>query len=224
MTLRRLKLLAGVLVLSNFLLGAFSFYLIRRTDRDYSLLIDENVPALYQSRHVGQQAGIAYRAMISALLTKDPATCAVQLDRARAALRRGDELRAALLKLDLLRTRPDLAAEYQQTAEDFNLAAKELLPRITPEDTVDAERDRIQHLQDLYERMIAVNEKLATVAASDTQTGNDGYTAQSQLRSELMLGLASWPLLVAALIVGLTLVILVVMLVVFRQAVISDEP
>jgi len=223
-TLRRLKLLAGVLVLSNFLLGAFSFYLIRRTDRDYSLLIDENVPALYQSRHVGQQAGIAYRAMISALLTKDPATCAVQLDRARAALRRGDELRAALLKLDLLRTRPDLAAEYQQTAEDFNLAAKELLPRITPEDTVDAERDRIQHLQDLYERMIAVNEKLATVAASDTQTGSNGYAAQSQVSSELMLGLASWPLLVAALIVGLTLVILVVMLVVFRQAVISDEP
>jgi hypothetical protein len=62
------------------------------------------------------------------------------------------------------------------------------------------------------------------VAASDAQAGSDGYSAQSQVRSELMLGLASWPLLVAALIVGLTLIIVVVMLVVFRQAVISDEP
>jgi hypothetical protein len=210
--------------LSNFALGAFSFYLIRRTDRDYSLLIDENVPALYQSRHVGQQAGIAYRSVIAALLTQDPATCSAQLARVQAALARGDELRAAVLKLDLLRSRPDLTAEYQQAAEDFNLAAKELLPRITPADTVDAERDRIQHLQDLYERVIAVNEKIATVAASDAQAGSDGYSAQSQVRSELMLGLASWPLLVAALIVGLTLIIVVVMLVVFRQAVISDEP
>src|SRR5205814_8803362 len=45
-TLRQLKLLVVVLVLSNIGLGIFSFYLLRSVDRTYSDLIDRSVPVL----------------------------------------------------------------------------------------------------------------------------------------------------------------------------------
>ena len=70
------------------------------------------------------------------------------------------------------------------------------------------------------ERTMAVSLRESVQLVSDPRN----LDASVEEVFELMLGLASWPLLVAALIVGLTLVILVVMLVVFRQAVISDEP
>jgi len=223
-TLRRLKALAIVLVLSNFLLGAFSVYLIQRTDRDYSLLINESVPALYEGRHVGQQMGIVYRSIIAALITQDPAVCAAQVERAKQALAKGKELREQLLQLDMLQKNPSLAGELKEAGEAFAQAAAEILPRITPEDSADAERVRLDHMQALYERHIASLEKIATMAAGHAELSSEAYSDLSRSRSELVLGLASWPLLLAAVIVGLTIVIVVVMLVVFRQAVIGDEP
>jgi hypothetical protein len=223
-TLRRLKVLTIVLVLSNFLLGAFSVYLIRRTDRDYSLLIGESVPALYEGRHVGQQMGIVYRSIIAALIAKDPAVCAAQIARARQALTKGKELREQLLQLDMLQKNPSLARELEKAGEDFAQAASDLLPRITPDDTADSERDRLDHMQQLYERHIASLEQIATMAAGHAELSSEAYSDLSRSRSELVLGLASWPLVLAGLIVGLTVVIVLIMLVVFRQAVIGDEP
>src|SRR4051812_15169389 len=61
-TLRQLKLVVILLVVSNIGLGVFSFYLLRTLDRRYSSLIGDTVPILADLRELTADVADAHRA------------------------------------------------------------------------------------------------------------------------------------------------------------------
>lgn len=223
-TLQRLKLLAIVLVLSNFFLGLFSVYLIRRVDRDYSVLIDESVPVLHQLRAAGRENGRAFRGVIKALVTSDAAKCAAAIDEAKDSLRRGERLRSQVLASDALLREPALAREYAESGEACDRTVRDIVQRVTPEDTADAEKDRVERMIVAFDRQSAAGEKLTARVADQAEKDSGRYTADVRSRSVVVLGLAGWPLLVFAAIVVLTVAVVIVMLFVFRQADAGDGP
>ena len=223
-TLRRLKLLAVVLVLSNLVVGAFSVYLIRRADRDYSALIDQTVPVLYQVRTVGGAGGRVFRGLIAGLVADDPVKCAAAIAQVKESLARGQQLRAQLIQTDFLRENPELVRELVESGRGYDQVAADILPRVTPQNTAEDERDRLEELQVVNARYSAALEKISTELVERARVTSDAYTARSHNRSAMLLGLAGWPFLAAALIAIVTMVVVVVMLFVFRQAGPGDGP
>jgi len=205
-------------------LGAFSVYLIRRTNREYSILIDDSVPVLHQIRDVDEEAAKVFQALIAGLVTQDPAKCAAALKRANDALDRGKQFRAKILASSFLRQNHALAREYEESSDAYEKEVTALLPRVTPENTADAERYRLEQLQSVYDRFDDVIERMYALVVDRTELTSDQYTAQTRSSSAVVLGLAGWPLLLAASIVVLTVVVVIIMLSVFRRAGFDDGP
>jgi hypothetical protein len=220
--LRRLKLLVVVLVTSNLLLGAFSVYLLRRTDTEYSALLDQSVPLLYQVRTTGGAAGRAFRALVAALVTNDPVKFAGAVTRTNEALAQGKQLRAEVLATDFFRLNPYLAQELREEGAEYEKGVADILSRTTVQSTAEDERDQLERLQLAYDRYGAVIEKISETVVDRAKATSDAYTARTHSRSAMVLGLAGWPLLLGAAIAMLTVV--VVMLFVFRQAGAGEGP
>src|SRR4051812_19014624 len=98
-TLRQLKLLVMVLVLSNIGLGIFSFYLLRKTDRSYTELISHTVPILGDLQELTARSVQTMRLTNPALFpTGQPEAGA--LEAARAEIRAEQDRRTGLLAAD----------------------------------------------------------------------------------------------------------------------------
>jgi hypothetical protein len=223
-TLRRMQLLVALLVFSNLFVGFYSIHLIRRTDREYSGLIDESVPVISETRHAGQQAGFAYRSIVAGLVTRDPLRCSAMLQRAKSSLANAREIRAHDLRDSFFQEYPALADEFKASGEAFEAAATDMLPRMFPENSADAERERMDRLLSLYERHVASVEKIVTAAVSRAETTSDLYSNENQGQARIVMGLASWPLLVLGFGIAVAASMAIFMLFVFRRAVIVDEP
>jgi len=223
-TLRRMQLLVALLVFSNLFVGFYSIHLIRRTAREYSGLIDESIPVISGTRHAGQQAGFAYRSIIAGLVTQDPARCAAMLKRATTSLTLAREFRAHVLEDTFFQENPALAQEFKKSGDDFDAAATDMLPRLVPQNSADAERKRLDNLLTLYESHVATVERIVAATASRAEMTSDHYSNENQGEARIVLGLASWPLLLLGLGVAFAASMAVFMLLVFRQAVIVDEP
>ena len=217
-------MLAIILVLSNFLLGVFSVYLLRRVDRDYSGLIDDSIPVFRENRALSHENGRVFRGVIGALVTSDPAECAEAIAQTKAALASSEQLRSKILAGDIVRQDPAMAREITESGRAVDKAVRDILQHITPQDTVDAEKTRVELMLTAFDRHSAMSDRLSTVVADRAEEISGHYTDQVRSRSEMVLGLAGWPLLLAASIVVLTVVVVIVMLFVFRQADVVDEP
>src|SRR6266550_34403 len=85
-TVRQLKILVYVLVLSNIALGALGFYFLRTIDRKYSSLIDQMVPTLNDLQTLTAVSVGAMRSTNSTLFAESPQSRAGMVHSARLAL------------------------------------------------------------------------------------------------------------------------------------------
>jgi hypothetical protein len=223
-TNRQLKLLVVVLALSNVILGILSVTLLQKLNRDYSVLLDHSVSTMAQIRALGRESGVTFRALIAGLVNDDPLVVAASVERAQHALAREKMLRTAVYASAILKENPALLAELRQSEDAYEQSSAELIARITPNATAEEERGRINHLQQVVDRYSTVVAKSLDFVQCHSQEVNGSYSAGVRLRSEIMLGLASWPLLVAGLIIILTGVIVATLLLFIKQADSGDEP
>ena len=221
---QQLKLLVLVLVLSNIILGLLSVFLLRSLNRDYSLLIDDSVPTMNHIRSIGKEANETFRAVIMGLVNDDPAVCAMAIQRAQHALESEKKNRARVFSASILQEKPALLAELRQTGEAYEQMAASLISRITPNTTTEDERIRINQIQQTVDHYSIVVGKALDFVESHSRTANGTYSKSVRLRSALMIVLASWPVLVAGLVVTLTVVVVSILLLLFKQADAGDEP
>jgi len=220
----RLRTLCVVLALSNVLLGLFSASLLRRINREYSDLIDRSVPVLNEIRIVDKNASALYQAVIAGLVTPDPVKCEKALVRTRYYLERSPVDRSIVLAADILRQRPAMAAELRNSGEAYDKAIAEILPRVTPQNTADAEKDALEHLEPIFYRYYGAVDKVSDYVERRTEKLSVDYTGLTNHSSLLVLGIGGWPLVIVGLVVAVTLAVVAVMLVLFRTANVGDGP
>src|SRR5438105_3391832 len=129
-TLRQLKLLVVVLVLSNIGLGVFSFYLLRKVDQSYSDLIDHSVPVLNDLQTVTAKAVGAMRSTNPAALSTPTAKSTEGVQGARAAFAEEKTVREALLKTTWLAADDAAHKEFESTGATFAQIGAEVIDKL----------------------------------------------------------------------------------------------
>ena len=224
-TLRQLKLIVLVLVLSNIGLGVLSFYLLRNLDRRYTQLIDRSVPVLNDLQGLTAHAATALRATNPIFWQGDEANRKAAAQRARGLL--GEEavdrrklVTAGGKSLDTGEGR----AELDAAGESFARAAREVAALLEAGRIDEAVRKRDDVMLPAFDRYVDAITKAADLLEADSLKTNEVVSESTHSASKLVLGVASWPVLVLVALLVLTAIFVVVLMVLFRGREMSDMP
>lgn len=223
-SVRRLKLLVGVLVLSNCVLGVFSVALLRKLDRDYSDLLDQTLPLIAQIRVVGRETTDVYRALVAGIVETDAKLCAESVRRAGEALDRTRTIRAQLMKAEVLKEKPELLKEMADATATYDEIARGIMAKLSPEMTPADQNASYNQLEQGLERCRKSTRRLQEFVDARSQAINDNMSAEVRSRSNLVLGVASWPLVIGVLIAVMVAVVLIGMFLILRRVGADDGP
>ena len=222
-TVRQLKLLIVVLVLSNIGLGLFSFFLLRAIDKQYSELIGKSVPVLNSLQTVTARA-------MEAMRTTNPNSVAAvegrrgqQHQEASMALARDRDLRNEVLRAEWAGAAKE-REEFKQTGEAFTKLATEVVAHLAAGRTNEAMQLREGRLRGAFDHYILAATKAADVLEADSERMNLSVSAKADNMSTLLLGIASWPIIVLIGLLLITALFVVVLMVLFRGREMSDTP
>lgn len=223
-TLRQLKVLVAVLVLSNIGLGLFSVYLLRTLDRSYSDLIDHSVPALSNLQTLTAASAEALRGTGPTLFSATGGQRPAVLQHARAALDRDRDLRLRLLGSESFSVAPDVRQELQAAGGAFRMSAVEVLNLVAAGQAAEAARVRENTLRPAFDRYLGAITKAADLLETDSLKANRKLTVKTSSRAVVLLGIASWPVIILGVLLLLTAVFVIVLMVLFRGREMSDMP
>jgi hypothetical protein len=223
-TVRNLKLLVVLLILSNVALGVFSVYLLRTVDRRYSQLIDSSVPLLNDLQQLMTDTVGAQRATGSGLFAAPEATRADALPNARAADARERKFAGDFFVGPRLEAFPALRASLQKASEDHRAAVAELIGLYAAGKIDEGNRLREQTVRPVFDRYVALIDRVSDAVLAQSQRVSTDYTAKTNSLSTVVLGVAGWPLLVLAALLLLTVFFVVAMMVAFRGKDMADMP
>lgn len=213
-----------VLVLSNCLLGALSVWLLRELDRDYSGLIGETLPLLGKVRAAGRESTDAYRLLVAGFVESDPVQRGEIAARANEAIGRAKQARQDLKDSELAHLNPDLTAELQAAGLEYERVAAEVLQRITAGFALGTERERFERLEAALGRVRNANRVALDFLEGRGQSRSEELSAKVQGRTALVLGVAGWPLVAAAVVGALVAAVLAGMFFILRRAGADDSP
>lgn len=222
-TVRQLKLLVVLLVLSNVGLGLFSFFLLRAIDRQYSELIGRSVPVLNALQTLTARSMMAMRSTNRANFEAPAASRGGVVQQANVALAEDRDLRNEVLKADWLGTSAE-RTELQTAGEAFTKLSGEVIAHYSAGRIDEAARVRESDLRAAFDRYISATTKAADVIEADSQRLNDSVSARAGSMAKWLLGLASWPIVALVGLLLLTAIFVVVLMVLFRGREMSDMP
>lgn len=223
-TLRQLKLLVLVLVISNVGLGSFCFYLIRAMDRNYSELLDHSIPILNDLQTLTAMASGAMRVTNASFYGDSAEQRAAAVAQARRRMQDDISLRGRLLKAEWAGAGSRSREELHTAGDRFSGLIRDLVAHYATGNTHEAVRMRDELLRPAYETYLATITKVADTLQEDSQRDSDAISARAGSMSKVVLGLASWPLLTLAALLLLTALFVVVLMVLFRGREMSDMP
>jgi hypothetical protein len=211
--LRQLKVLVAILVLSNIALGVFGFYFLRTVDRKYSSLIDQAVPALNDLQTLTAMSMEAMRSTNPTLFGDSPQSRAEMTQRARVALERDRHLRSQALQREWLSRDAEERLNFQNAGNAFSRTATEVIGLFELGQSAEASRQREQSLRPAFDRYVAATTKLADELEVHSLRASSSLTIRTGSISNMMLGLASWPLMIlGALLLIAVLFVMVILL------------
>ncbi len=223
-TVRQLKLLVLILVLSNIGLGAFSFYLLRTLDRNYSDLFDRSVPVLSDLQALTAKAISAMRSSNFAQLAAQSVPPPALLEQGRSAFLADRMLRETLLKAEWLSGSETERNEFRAAGDAFSKAGEEVLAAVAARPVAQATTLREERLRPAFERYVSALTKLSDVVETISARAGDAVSARTGSLSNVVLGIASWPVLLLAALLLLTGIFVLVLMVLFRGREMSDMP
>lgn len=222
-TVRQLKLLVIVLVLSNIGLGLFAFFLLRTIDRQYSDLIGRSVPVLNGLQTLTATSMQAMRATNPLLFEGAGGQRPQRVQEAAVAFAADRDARKALLTSEWAAAEAE-RAQLQGAGEGFTQLGSELLAHLAAGRMAEAARLREVRLRPAFDRYVAIASKAADVLEAESRRLNDTVSAKTGSMSTVVLGVASWPLVVLVALLLLTALFVVVLMVLFRGREMSDMP
>jgi len=215
-TVRRLKMLVVALILSNLATGIFAFYFLRQIDTKYSVLIAEAVPSLNELQTLTAASMDAMRSTNPSLFGDSAESRAEMAERARAALERDNDLRASALKREWFFIDAGARQNFQDAGEAFSQTAAEVVRLLGTGKKPEASKQREQLLRPAFERYVAATTKAADVLRAESLRTSDKLTARTGNMSNMLLGLASWPVILFCMLLLVTaLFVIAVLLKVF---------
>jgi hypothetical protein len=223
-TARQLKLLVLVLTLSNIGLGVFSFRLLRKLDESYSDLIDHSVPVLNELQSLTAKSVRAMRTTHSSPAWETPEQRAEAVRLARAAFADEADCRATLLAAVWLSCENEARKEFETAGAQFATIGGQLVARLAAGDVAGAASMRDEKLRPAFEHFLEATTKAADVVEAESLRLNHRVSASAGNMSNVLLGIASWPVVLFCGVLALTGVFVVVLLVLFRGRELGDTP
>ena len=213
-----------MLVLSNIGLGLFSFYLLRKVDRDYKELIGRSVPEMNDLQALTATAIQAMRSTNPLLFEGSAGKRAEALQLSRAAIEADRALRTKLLAAGQLTAQPADSGAFQQAGESFTRLVTDARQLLAAGQMAEAVRLREGGLRLAFERYVESTTKVADVLQDESLRASDDFSARTGSASRLVLGFASWPLLAVAGLLLVGALFLLVFLVLFRGRDLNEGP
>ena len=220
--IRRLKLALLIMVVSNLTLGCFSVYLLRTLDAGYSGLLDHSLPLMTGLRQLTKETVSMQRHVLGSLVAQDP----VQRADANAKLKESTEKQHRLLD-NLLRSpefaaRPELSVALRRVAQTYETGLVSFDRELKAGNWKAADQVRNEILRPTIASYLSLIDQAAVAVEASSQSINDEYSDRVRTNSTILLGLASWPLMVAGIITFVVAVIVGVLVFVYRQ--VGTEP
>jgi hypothetical protein len=210
------------IIISNIALGAFGFHLLRTINRNYSRLIDQSVPTLNGLQTLTVMASEAMRSTNPVLLTDPNTTPAELANSARASIQRQTELREQVLRHDWIATARQQRLKVRDTGEAFNRAATDVIALIEANNVPEATKQRESVLRPAYNGYVATTTKAADLLHLASLDSSKNLSVRTGNLSRMMLGLASWPVMILGTF--LLFILLFVISVLIKVTFFEEEP
>jgi hypothetical protein len=223
-SVRNLKLLVLLLAASNILIGAFSVYLLRGVDHRYSELVGHSVPALNDLRELMSDTVAAMRATNPRYFSGPGADPAQALQTARQRLAVEQKFRGGTLSDPATTGNTEDHEAIHKFGDEFERRAVEIAQSYGSASIVDITRQRDEKLLPVFDQYIAAIGKAADRIEAESLSTSKVYTSRTNTLSTIVLSVASWPVLVLALLLFVTAVFVIVMMIAFRGKDLADAP
>jgi hypothetical protein len=210
--LRQLKLLVVVLILSNIALGVFGFLFLRSIDEKYSALIDQSVPTLHALQNLTVKASEAMRGTNPNLLADGKSSPAEIAQASRAAIEQDTEARERIVSLNWQGPHQEIG-DVHDSGEKFDRAAADVVRVLESNDPAEVTRMRESTLRPLYNDYVAATTKAAELLKKDSLTTSNTLSLRSGNFSKVMLGIASWPIVILGAFLAFTALFVITVLV-----------
>jgi hypothetical protein len=212
--LRKLKALVVVLIFSNLALGVFGFYYLRTVDHKYSDLINRAVPTLNDMQTLTASIMEAMRNINPSLHSNPPQ--AESTERARAALARARDLRTQILQREWLNDARERKI-LEQTGDAFDEKAKAVIDLLAAGKLDEATKLREQTVRPAFERYVAATTSAADAYQTQSLKTSSGLTERTLSVSKMMLGFASWPIVILSVVFLVTAALAAIVLFLFDR-------
>jgi hypothetical protein len=223
-TLRQLKWLVALLIFSNIGLGVFGFYVLRTIDRRYSELIGQSVPLQNNLQALTAQSVDAMRATGSNLFETSPAGRAEFIQHSRRSVETERKQRLQLLASYHISAAEKSRLECQRAGELFTRLAGQVLDVAESGRLDEAKRLRDAELRPAFDRYLAAITAAADELEAVSLRTNDEFSARTGSMSTVILGVASWPVIVFVGLLMVTAVFVIGLMILFRGREMGDAP
>jgi hypothetical protein len=197
--LRQLKILVVVLIVSNVGLGIFSVYLLRAVDRKYSVLISETVPSINELQTLTAWSVDAMRGTNPILFQEPAGDAAATAQHSRSAIEHERDLRSHALQREWLVLKPAERKEMETTGETFTRESLAVLQLFEGGRKAEAVQKRDSTLRPAFDRYLRCLTKSADLLEVEGLRTSGNLTQQTGSLSHMMLGVATWPVMVVGL-------------------------
>ena len=204
--LRQLKIAVIVLIISNVGLGIFGVYLLHAVDRKYFTLISETVPSINELQTLTAWSIDAMRGTNPLLFKESTGDAALKVRQARDTTEHERDLRSRVLRRQLLLLTPVERAELEGAGDAFtseSLAVVQLFESGHNEEAMQKRDSSLRPAFDHYVRCLTKSADLLEVEGLRTSGTLREHTGSI---SHVMLGVATWPVIVVGLFYLIALV------------------
>lgn len=223
-SLRNLQLLVVVLVVSNILIGILSVYLLRSVDRRYSELVGRTVPALNDLRELMTRT-------VEAMRSTNPMNFRAPNGRTDEALRNvhrkldsARTFQTITLKDDQLSADKALGRSILETGTEFEQAGAAIL-RLYDEGRIgEVAPIRDEKFLPAFDRYVAAIGAAADAIEATSLAASQEYSTKTSRLSTVVMGVASWPVVIVVVLLVLTAVFVLAMMIAFRGKDLPDSP
>jgi CHASE3 domain sensor protein len=213
---KRLRLLIGILAVSNLVLGVLSFRFLVTLDADYNELIDRSLPTINHLRGMTSESSVAHRSLTFALSAQQPERQAGYLKTSEQALGKEERhIRDVTPVLDA-----ELGAETVarlKKAHDLYYAQSSALVTLLREGKRQEAGDRVREMRDALDAFMTTVADIADAFAQRSQDEGDLVSANVRKHGTIVLGLGGWPLAIAGALTLLIVIVLGLMINLARQ-------
>lgn len=227
-TIRRLRLFVVILCLSNLLLGCVSFYFLHKTDAAYSQLVRQNVPALHGLVRLSREVSAAQRSMLrSQRLVGNPTEAAKNLEIMQATATHTEAVERVAIDPDgdgQLWLPADLTGQLSMRGRRYREVVGTYVSLFQKEGPEEAVLYSEQEVRPAYEAYQDTLEAAAAVVEKRSRDLCAAYSAGTQHFKKIVLGIAGWPVLIAAGLLGIVSIVLLVMVLLTHRLTSRGEP